>query len=305
MDERPVAGRVPSRDGMAIRELTLRRDDVCVACGRAVAAGELAVWDSTEKCVTRVACRSSFAEPSTAPVAPPAPVGEVTERDRGGVDAEVVFDPGVPGASALREYERRRGRRIEKTRADHPHLGGLLLAVRSPPQHEVAFRSGAEGEREVAEALQARTRDSPAIFLHDRRMPRGHGNIDHLAVAASGVYVIDAKHHKAGKVRIENPLFGKARFLIDGRDHTKLIDGLDRQVGAVAAHLAGQAAEVPVVGVLCFTQADLPMLGTMKMRSHLVLYRKALAKRINAPGPLSEPQIRELARTLATALPPS
>lgn len=219
--------------------------------------------------------------------------------------AAADVDAGRPGASAQREYERRRTKRIEKTHARHPRIGGLLLAVRSAPQHEVAFRSGAEEERKVAESLEARTASSPAMFLHDRRMPRGRGNIDHLAIAASGVYVIDAKNHKAGKVRIENPLFGNARLVIDGRDHTKLIDGLDRQVAAATARLAGAQVDVPVVGVLCFTKADLPLLGTMKMRSHLVLYRKALAKRINAPGPMGETQIRELAAVLARALPPA
>jgi hypothetical protein len=61
----------------------------------------------------------------------------------------------------------------------------------------------------------------------------------------------------------------------------------------------------PVQGVLCFTQADLPPLGTTKMRSHLLLYRKALAKRLNAPGPFSSEQIDATARTLASALAPA
>ena len=288
--------------GMAIRELTLRRDDVCAGCGHVVAAGERAVWDSTAKRVSCLACRSSSPQLSEEPPVPPAPQVEEVEV---GIDVDVAIDRGAPGTSALREYERRRSNRIAKTRADHPHLGGLLLAIRSPPQHEVAFLSGAEGEREVAASLEARTRDSPAVFLHDRRMPSGRGNIDHLAVAASGVYVIDAKHHQAGKVRIENPLFGKAKLVIDGRDQTKLINGLDRQVAAVSAHLTDIAFDAPVTGVLCFTKADLPMVSTLKMRSHLVLYRKALAKRINAPGSLSEAQIRELAAALAKALPPA
>lgn len=285
---------------MAVRQLALKRDDVCAGCGEPIAAGELAVWDSSVKRVTCLGCHPASARPDAA-----AAVEASARHDCDGAPAAVDVDAGRPGANAQREYERRRTKRIEETHARHPRIGGLLLAVRSAPQHEVAFRSGAEGERQVAESLEARTASSPAMFLHDRRMPRGRGNIDHLAIAASGVFVIDAKNHKAGKVRIETPLFGKARLVIDGRDHTKLIDGLDRQVAAVTAHLAGAQIDVPVVGVLCFTQADLPLLGTMKMRSHLVLYRKALAKRINAPGPLGETQIRELAAVLAGALPPA
>ena len=69
-------------------------------------------------------------------------------------------------------------------------------------------------------------------LLHDRRMPRGRGNIDHLAVAPTGVCVTDAKAHK-GKVRIARPVFGLEKLLINSRDRTRLLDGLDRQVEAV------------------------------------------------------------------------
>jgi hypothetical protein len=59
----------------------------------------------------------------------------------------------------------------------------------------------------------------------------------------------------------------------------------------------------PVQGVLCFTQADLPLLGTTKVRSHLLLYRKALAKRLNASGSFTGEQIDATARALAAAFP--
>jgi hypothetical protein len=58
-----------------------------------------------------------------------------------------------------------------------------------------------------------------------------------------------------------------------------------------------------VQGVLCFTIADLPLLGTLKMRGHLLLHRKALAKRLNASGALQPPAIEALANSLAAALP--
>ncbi|MCW2984742.1 MAG: hypothetical protein JWR63_2312 [Conexibacter sp.] len=57
--------------------------------------------------------------------------------------------------------------------------------------------------------------------------------------------------------------------------------------------------------MLCSTKADLTLRGTIKMRSHRVLYRNALAERINAPGPLGETQMGELAAMLAGALPPA
>ena len=63
--------------------------------------------------------------------------------------------------------------------------------------------------------------------------------------------------------------------------------------------------DIPIHGALCFTNADLPLLGTPSMRGHLLLCRKSLAKRLTAGGPLDPTTIETLARALATALPPA
>ena len=139
-------------------------------------------------------------------------------------------------------------------------------------------------------------------LLYNRRMPKGRGDIDLIAIAPSGVWVIDAKAIK-GKVRVANPLFGRPKLLVNGGNRTKLIDGLERQIGAVRDALGDDHRDVAVQGVLCFTKADLPLLGTLKIRGHLLLYRKALAKRLNADGPLSRDAINSLTRRLAIALP--
>jgi len=123
-----------------------------------------------------------------------------------------------------------------------------------------------------------------------------------LAIAPTGIYVIDAKAHK-DKVSITTPLIGRQRLLIAGRDKSALLDGLDRQVEAVRAAL-GTIAAPSIQGVLCFTQADLPLLGKT-IRSHRLLYRKQLAKRINAEGPWPPEHINSAAATLAAALPPA
>ncbi len=215
------------------------------------------------------------------------------------------LDRGRPGVSVAREYQRRKSNREARVRDTHPLMGGMLLTLRSAPQHEVAFHQGEVGERAVATSLERRTADGPAIIVHDRRMPGGHGNIDHLAIAPTGVFVIDAKNIH-GKVRVVRSLFGAPRLLINERNRTKLIDGLDRQVSIVSHALeANGYPDVPVQGVLCFTTADLPLLGTLKMRGHLMLHRKALAKRLNASGSLQPSMIDTLARTLVQSLPPA
>lgn len=94
-------------------------------------------------------------------------------------------------------------------------------------------------------------------------------------------------------------------MLIDGRDCTSLIDGLDRQVAVVRAALGEAHGDVAVCGVLCFTRAELPILRTLTIRSHLLRYRKALGKRINQDGPLAPNVIEQVARKLDAALPPA
>jgi hypothetical protein len=177
-----------------------------------------------------------------------------------------------------------------------------LLALRSEPHHELAFHEGATGEQAVARALERGTTHGKTVLLHDRRMPRRRGNIDHLAIAPCGVFVIDAKNHK-GKVAIVRPLLGDPKVLIAGRDRTKLLDGLDRQVEAVRSALAAEHADVAVRGVLCFPNGELPLLRKLETRGHVLLGPKGLVERLNAEGPLASPAIEALAGKLAGAFP--
>ena len=116
------------------------------------------------------------------------------------------------------------------------------------------------------------------------------------------MYVVDAKNVK-GAVKVETPWFGPARLSVGGRNRTHYLDALDRQVAAVRTALGGEYAAIAVQGVICFLVADLPLLGTATMRGHLLLYRKALAKRVNADGPLTPEAIDAIARRVGTALP--
>jgi len=80
----------------------------------------------------------------------------------------------------------------------------------------------------------------------------------------TAVYVIDAK---AWQGRSRRP--------------RRCSVGRSLQVAVVRAALGEDHGGVAVRGVLCFTRAELPLVRTLTIRSHLLLYRKALAKRIN------------------------
>jgi Nuclease-related domain len=219
-------------------------------------------------------------------------------------------DPGVAGRSARREYERSRERRT-LAGSGRPLLLKLLLGE-SPAEKRLIARerrwdTGARGEELVAELLARRC---PAVrLLHDRRMPRSRANIDHIAVAATGVYVIDAKRYH-GKIEVRRPLFGSPKLRINGRDHTKLVDGLAKQVAVVSAAVEDVAPGIPVRGCFCFVPPEgrfadvgLPLLRTLKIRGYPLYYTRRLAKRLSRSGPISPELAGQIHAHLAERLP--
>lgn len=216
---------------------------------------------------------------------------------------ELRLQAGAAGVSARREHERRRDRRHARVRVRHPRLGGVILALSDEPTHERVWARGAAGEERVAQSLAKRLNEK-VVVLHDRRVPRTRANIDHIAVAPSGIWVIDSKRYK-GKVAVVKPLLGAAKLTIAGRDRTKLIGGLAKQVELVRAAAAEIAPEVPVHGALCFVDADLPLIGTLRFRGFPLVYPKALAKQINRPGPVTPEQLHAVASALAAHFPPA
>lgn len=207
------------------------------------------------------------------------------------------LDSGTAGGSARREHDRRRAAREQRVLAKHPRIGRAALALGGQPGHERAWARGAEGEETVARSLQKRCGDE-VVLLHDRRIPGSRANIDHLAIAPSGVWVIDTKRY-SGKVAVSRPLLGKAKLTIAGRDRSTLADGLTGQVELVAHAVAEITPGVSVHGALCFVDADLPLLGTLTFRDLPLLYPRALAKRLNAAGPVTAEQRAALAPGLA------
>jgi nuclease-like protein len=212
------------------------------------------------------------------------------------------LDRGVAGASVAGEYRRRRLAR-EADIDQAPTVIGHVLSRRRAPMQERAFRRGEQGELAVAGYLERRTRNASTVLLHDRAMPGGHGNIDHLAVTPTGVFVIDAKRYR-GNVGVGRG-FQAEKLFVNGRPRTKVVDGLDRQVKVVREALRdlGQE-EVAVQGVLCFVKRNFaPGEGKQTVRGHVLLRRRPLARRLRAEGPLASDVVNAVALALSEILP--
>lgn len=290
-----------------IKVMPLRYAGVCEICQAQLPAGTTAVYDRARR---KVRCQSCFGESVE-----PAPAPRLAS--------------GVAGASASREYERRSQRHQHKVEAaisadakwrddikkEHPVLGRVAAAVtakptRGPePQHVSAWKTGADGEQKVGKRLDTWAQETGGLVLHDRRIPPGKANIDHIALNAEGVWVIDAKEY-TGMVRVTGGILSQPELRVGGRRRTHLAEAVGTQVQRVAQALdaaAGGHPRPPVYGVLCFVNADWPPLGgTPTVKGVTVAWPVATVKLLTPKGQANDTAgLEPWARILAKAFPPA
>jgi hypothetical protein len=290
----------------------LRYPASCATCRTPLARGTTARWDYDAKQATCISCVEAEVG-----VQPPAdllgltpdqlnddvPLGSARREES--AEAGAQFDRGVPGASAALEWTRRHERRERQVRARWGRLGRIAYALSEDPHSTNAWAYGHKGEAKLGKQLNAFLEEGMGV-LHDRRIPGSKANIDHLVVAPSGVFVIDAKNYKG---RVEKRDRGgwfstDYRLYVGGRDKTPLIAGLPKQVDAVKTALADEFADIPVGMVLCFVDADWSLFANpVELGGAHILWPRALGKLIRTKGKLSRDTIAAIERQLALALP--
>lgn len=173
------------------------------------------------------------------------------------------IDRGVAGASGLHGLDRRTTSRRRWTRA--------------------RWR-----ERRLGNHLDRRL-GLFAVVLHDRGVPLGGRRIDHLVVAATGVWIISGAHHR-GQVR---------------RGRTDAIVDMEQSAEAVGACLESIGFDwVDVHRVVCFTNGDWrPFAKPFRADDTWVTRPKALTAQIAASGPLAPRDLQTVAAALSSTLP--
>lgn len=268
------------------KRMRLRYAGTCRLCKNELPAKTEAIYERATKTVRCLEC--------------PAPPDAATVPT---VEVEPV-DSGTAGASARREYERRKEKWEDAVKTKHPKLGGLILAFSDEPQSTKSWDTGAKGEEQFGAALDERVGDRFRV-LHDRRIPGSRANIDHIVVTSTGVWVVDPKRYvdKRPELRIEGGILRPRteKLVVGGRDRTKLVDGALKQLGLVKAVVGD---EVPVRGVLCFIEANWPLFGGDFVINGIdVMWPKKLYPLLEAEGTLNNASIERLHRSLATAFP--
>jgi hypothetical protein len=156
----------------------------------------------------------------------------------------------------------------------------------------------------TARRLHALLHRHGVILVHHRRIPGSRTNIDHLAIGPGGVTVIDAKRSR-GRVRVRRAggLFGESRerLLIAGREETKLVEGVCRQVAAVSELLG---SGVVVIGAMCFIESGgLPLFSSPTLDGVRIAGLRGVARLARREGPHTPSEVHEIAERLRVSLP--
>lgn len=292
------------------------RPPACSRCGSAMVRRERrADGAAFLGCSTFPACRATL---------------PITEESAAGAQAERVPVSAAPaaGASAARTYGRRDERWRERigTRGPwivvataglviaaivvgsalgYPTIGaavGLAMAVTvlgnllRSRQRVTAWRVGAEGEQATARALEG----LPAgwLVLHDRRIPGGHANIDHVVVGPPGVFVIETKRW-SGEVSIDGDT-----VRVDGR-RREVVAQVRREAEAVRQLLGNANRPITVRPVICVHDADLPLFRRGVDGIPLVSGRGLVGTLENGPVELGPEDVTGIAGVLDRHLRPA
>jgi hypothetical protein len=263
----------------SLRRIRLRYPGTCRDCGVALSRGTEAWHDSASRKVVCLAC---------GPIEPSAP------ND-------------LPGHSADAEAARRVERLVAKVRKEDGDLPAEVARQLAERDADASWGKGADGERRLAAWIEREVGDR-VIALHDRRIPGSRANIDHIWIAAAGVWVVDAKAY-AGKLecREVGPIWRRDHeVFVAKRNRSSLAKGVERQVEAVIAALRPDPTlhGTHVHGALCFLESEWGLLDfPFTVGRTWVMYPGALRRRLRKAGPLGRETMERIAHRLDLSLP--
>lgn len=238
--------------------------------------------------------------------------------------ASDAMQKNAAGASAQARYERGRQEHAARIRRGWPLFVGLTLILMvgaylfvqawiTPIWGGVAalftglammiaidrmnlvesWRIGAEGERKTASYL-AGLEEAGFIVRHDRRVPGYGGNVDHIAVGPTGVFVIETKSYR-GRVEV----YGD-RLEINDQPRDRIIDQVYKEAVAVQIALGDRLSSLglTVTPVLCLHRAKLGWTDK-SVKGVRIVDGRSLAKLVRSgESRLSAAQIEGLASEL-------
>ena len=146
-----------------------------------------------------------------------------------------------------------------------------------------------------------------AVVLDDRKVPGSRAHIDHIVIAPSGVWVVDANEYDG---RVERRDIGgwfkmDERLYVAGKDRTNLVDHIDRQVVAVENVLAKEGLDlVPVHAALCFVNSEWGWFAKpFSLNGVWVTWAQKLTESVLDWNAIPNTELERLARVVGAGLP--
>jgi hypothetical protein len=215
--------------------------------------------------------------------------------------------------AAARDAKERRALRREaaRERAISRSAQGdkLLLTMSDDPSAINGYGHGGERTRDLAYTLTKTATN--AIFLYQRRLSlrSTEDPIDLIAVAPSGVWIIDIQTCAGGRVAVGGrQRMMSSRFthlLIRGRDRTAHLDRLTGQARAVEEALSElDIMDVPVRPAFCFYDAETQWRGTPMVGTAVLTTPRRLSSLLQRSSrSLSDVEVSAVALALGQRLP--
>lgn len=145
--------------------------------------------------------------------------------------------------------------------------------------------------------------------VHDIRVPGTSANVDHVAVAASGIHVIDAKYYRNKQIEVVDRgsfLRRDVQLRVAKRNRTNLVDKLATQILLIDSVTRNAELPTVVTPVLCFVHA---LWGVFKKEYVLngvhIVPPPRLERLLRRPGPLGAEQISQVGNLLRERLRPA
>jgi Nuclease-related domain len=162
-----------------------------------------------------------------------------------------------------------------------------------PSEQARTWQRGAHGERHTARLLRRLTRNG-FVVLHDLAVPGSPGNVDHLVIGPSGVFVIDSKQWT-----------GSVHQGADGlvwHNHYRL----DRTLETVRwqAETLGRLLGIPAAPLLCVHGAHLQG-GGLCAQGVAIVPADRLRAALGHDQVLADANVELLAATARTRLHPA
>lgn len=155
----------------------------------------------------------------------------------------------------LRLFENRKANVFEKNPKWSPVRDIRLFILEIGPD-SLNWLKGQTGELETSNILRDYIDGETSYLLNDRKLPKSSGNIDHLAINSSGVFVIDAKNW-TGKIESKNMKSKNGGFLvlkINNYRNSTAIKSIQKQVLSVQNSMDQLPKPLEVFGIISFLE---------------------------------------------------